>query len=189
MATLEDKNKKKNNEVQIIVVMGVSGTGKTTIGELLSNETNWHFEDADSFHTQENKDKMSKGIALTDEDRKPWLKAMSDHMYESWRENKTEGHIYACSCLKKKYRRALMEEGKKEEEDILPIDFVHLKGSYEVIEGRLSGRKGHFFDPCLLKSQFDTLEDLQPDERGYTVDITHSPEEIVQQILSHIHKN
>lgn len=146
--------------------MGVSGSGKTTIGSLLAKELNWKFYDADDFHSISNKEKMSKGIALTDEDRTSWLSALQNLM-----QTEKDSFILACSALKNSYRSLL----KINEQ----VQFVYLKGSFEQIEQRLSERKNHYMPVKLLKSQFDALEEPKD---VLTIDISNAPETIIQVI-------
>ncbi|MBW4450006.1 MAG: gluconokinase [Spirirestis rafaelensis WJT71-NPBG6] len=156
----------------IILVMGVSGSGKTTIGQLLAESLHWEFRDADSFHSPENVEKMRHGIPLNDLDRMPWLLAMQQAIQDWLQENKNV--VLACSALKDSYRQYLLigNEGVK---------LVYLKGSFELIQERLQERHNHFMSEKLLKSQFDTLE--EPAE-GILVDVFESPEEIVQNIIT-----
>jgi gluconokinase len=156
--------------------MGVSGCGKTTIGELLAERLGCDFADADSFHSQANKDKMHKGIPLTDDDRWPWLKAIRASIEEKKADGTT--HVYACSALKRVYRD-ILRDGDKD------VTFVYLKGTPELLKERIKTRKGHFFDPALLQSQLDTLEPPTADE-AIEVDIALSPELIVDTVLSEI---
>jgi gluconokinase len=158
----------------ILIVMGVSGCGKTTIGEMLAERLKCDFADADSFHSQANKDKMHKGIPLTDEDRWPWLKAIRASIVEKQADGTT--HVYACSALKRVYRD-ILRDGDTD------VTFVYLKGTPELLQERIKTRKGHFFDPKLLQSQLDTLEPPGPDE-AIEVDIALSPEEIVAKVLN-----
>jgi len=160
----------------ILIAMGVSGCGKTTIGELLAERLGCDFADADSFHSQANKDKMHKGIPLTDDDRWPWLKAIRASIVEKQADGTT--HVYACSALKRVYRD-ILREGDKD------VTFVYLKGSPELLRERIKTRKGHFFDPALLQSQLDTLEPPTADE-AIEVDIAMSPEKIVDTVLDEI---
>jgi gluconokinase len=160
----------------ILIAMGVSGCGKTTIGEMLAERLNCDFADADSFHSQANKDKMHKGIPLTDEDRWPWLKAIRASIVEKQADGTT--HVYACSALKRVYRD-ILREGDKD------VTFVYLKGTPELLKERIKTRKGHFFDPALLQSQLDTLEPPGPDE-AIEVDIALPPSQIVDQVLSDV---
>ncbi|MCA1955711.1 gluconokinase [Zymomonas sp.] len=153
----------------IIVVMGVSGCGKSTVGADLAKHLHCDFQDADDFHPQANKDKMSNGIPLTDEDRWPWLHAIRDYMDKE----KAAGHdvVFACSALKKVYRDLLNDKHD--------VHFVYLKGSEELISDRLAHRSSHFFNPKLLHSQFETLEEPTADEGVFVVDIRNDPDTIV----------
>lgn len=160
----------------ILIVMGVSGCGKTTIGEMLARRLNCDFADADSFHSQANKDKMHKGIPLTDEDRWPWLNAIRASIVEKQATGTV--HVYACSALKRVYRD-ILRQGDKD------VTFVYLKGSPELLRERIKTRKGHFFDPALLQSQLDTLEPPGPDE-AIEADIALSPEQLVDEVLKEV---
>jgi gluconokinase len=160
----------------ILIAMGVSGCGKTTIGEMLAKKLNCDFADADSFHSQANKDKMHKGIPLNDEDRWPWLKAIRASIEQKLADGET--HVYACSALKRVYRD-ILRDGDKE------VTFVYLKGTPELLRERIKTRTGHFFDPALLQSQLDTLEPPGPDE-AIEADIALSPEAIVDKVLKEV---
>jgi gluconokinase len=153
----------------ILVVMGVVGSGKTTIGQLLAQEVGWQFADADDFHPQENLDKISHGIPLTDEDRAPWLARLREQI-ATWI-GKGNNAVLACSALKRSYRREL-EVGPE-------VRFVYLKGTPAVIDARLRARHGHFADDRILASQF---ADLQEPEHALTVDIDATPQQIVAEI-------
>lgn len=150
--------------------MGVSGSGKTTIGQLLAETLHWQFSDADSFHSPENIEKMRHGIPLNDLDRMPWLLAMQEAMKKWLAEN--QNVVLACSALKASYRQYLLigNEGVK---------LVYLKGTFELIRHRLQERHHHFMSEKLLKSQFDTLE--EPSE-AISIDISQSQAQIVQNI-------
>lgn len=160
----------------ILIAMGVSGCGKSTIGEMLAARLGCGFADADGFHSAANKAKMHQGIALTDEDRWPWLRAIRAAVEEKRAAGLT--HVFACSALKQVYRDILRDG----DSDII---FLYLKGSFEVLRERLKTRKGHFFDPALLQSQLDTLEEPAADE-AIVADILLSPEAIVAQIMAHL---
>ena len=158
----------------IFIAMGVSGCGKTTVGEMLAARLDCEFADADGFHSEANKAKMHRGVALTDTDRWPWLHAIRAAIAEKRQAGLTA--VFACSALKQVYRD-ILRDGDSD------IVFVYLKGSFEVLQERLKTRKGHFFDPALLQSQLDTLEEPGENE-AITVDILLSPEEIVARVMS-----
>jgi gluconokinase len=153
----------------IVIVMGVTGAGKTTIGSLLAKELGWEFADADSFHSAANKEKMSRGIPLDDADREPWLEAIRAALLQWSAERRNV--VLACSALKKSYRERL-KIGPE-------VKFVYLKGSYEVIRERLLSRHGHFATEKILSSQFEALEEP---EDAIVVDVGKTPEEIVSEI-------
>ncbi len=153
----------------IVIVMGTTGSGKTTIGTLLAKRLGWEFVDADDFHPPANVEKMKHGIPLTDADREPWLKALHDKIVE-W--NAEERNVVlACSALRQGYRDELRASPD--------LKFVYLKGSYELFSQRVLARKGHFAKQDLLASQFATLE--EPAD-AITVDAARSPEEIVSEV-------
>lgn len=151
--------------------MGVSGSGKTTIGRNLAERLNLPFYDADDFHSQSNLDKMASGLPLNDKDRKPWLKQLSKHISSC---NREQGAVLACSALKESYRTILTSN--------IDVNWVYLKGSLETIANRLNSRNDHFFDPSLLKTQFDTLE---IPIYGLHVEVENNPKDIVESILKH----
>jgi gluconokinase len=155
----------------VIIVMGVSGSGKTTIGKALADALHWSFSDADEFHNFGNVEKMRSGIALTDKDREPWLHAIRAAI-EQWKSDE-RGHVLACSALKESYRDTL---GRGDPD----VKFVYLQGEFELISRRLKERKSHFFNAALLRSQFETLE--APGD-ALIVDISGAPEEIVRTII------
>jgi gluconokinase len=158
----------------VVIVMGVSGSGKTTIGQALADALHWRFSDADDFHSPENVEKMRRGIALTDEDRKPWLRTIRAAI-EQW-ERDEPGHVLACSALKENYRDIL---GQSDPD----VRFVYLQGAFDLISQRLQERKSHFFNSALLRSQFDALEVPRD---ALVVDITKDPDEILRTILEAI---
>jgi len=153
----------------VIVLMGVSGSGKSTVGRLLAERTGASFYDADDFHPRANVEKMRGGLPLTDEDRWPWLKALRTLIVSCL--ERGERAVLACSALKKEYRDCLRVDGR--------VKFVYLKGDYSLIEERLKKRKGHFMKKGLLESQFDVLEEPQ---HALYVEVDATPEEIVETI-------
>jgi gluconokinase len=156
------------------VIMGVSGTGKSTIGKLLSDRTGWDFYDADDFHSPANLDKLNRGIALTDSDRLPWLKELQQLIAQVL-DSRKQG-ILACSALKAQYRQ-ILQGGSSE------VVFIYLKGDYDCIQNRVQQRTGHFMNPNLLRSQFDTLEEPQ---NALTIDVALNPGAMVEEILKKI---
>ena len=153
----------------VIVMMGVTGSGKTTIGRQLSTELGWKYYDADDFHPPINVEKMSAGIPLDDADRIPWLETLRELVRNCLARG--ENAVLACSALKASYRQYLLMNEN--------VRLVHLQGDYELIQGRLRSRRGHFMNPALLDSQFATLEEPEPNVQ---VDISLSPDEIVKRI-------
>jgi gluconokinase len=154
----------------VIVVMGVSGSGKTTVGQALAQRLGVDYAEADEFHPPENIAKMSAGTALTDDDRWPWLGAIAE-----WIGEHPQGGVVTCSALKRKYRDVLKRGGD--------VFFLHLDGTRELIAARLAERKGHFMPPALLDSQFADLEALTEDERGAVVSIDATPEELTEAAI------
>jgi gluconokinase len=152
----------------IVIVMGTTGSGKTTIGTLLANRLGWVFADADDFHPPKNVEKMKHGIPLTDADRLPWLQALKDKIVQWHAEGRNA--ILACSALKQSYRDQLRTSAD--------VHFVYLKGSYELFSERVLARKGHFAKQDLLASQFADLE--EPTD-ALTIDARESPEEMVEE--------
>lgn len=153
----------------IVLLMGTSGSGKTTIGRLLASQLGWKFADGDAFHSPENIAKISKGIPLTDQDRAPWLAAIRAAMLE-WSGNH-ENAVVACSALKQKYRDAL--------QSVPSVELVYLKGSYELLRQRLCQRSGHFAGEQILARQF---ADLEEPADAIIVDVTPPPASIVAAI-------
>jgi gluconokinase len=161
--------------VAIIIVMGVSGSGKSTVGALLARHLGWEFEDADWFHPDSNIDKMQKGIPLTDDNRRPWLNAIAAWIDKTCRAN---GHgVIACSALKRRYRDVMIGDRRA-------VRLVYLKGDETLIARRIATRHEHFMPQSLLHSQFEALEEPGPDENPVTVSIEPKPPAIVKQILS-----
>jgi gluconokinase len=158
-----------------IVVMGVSGAGKSTVGKLIAARLGCPFRDADSFHPKANIEKMSRGAPLTDADRWPWLRAIADGIGEH-RKAGTVG-VVTCSALKRAYRD-IVTAGKPSD-----VRLVYLKGDFALIEARLRARKGHFMPTALLKSQFDALEAPTADENAIVVSIDATPGEIAEDVL------
>jgi Cys-tRNA(Pro)/Cys-tRNA(Cys) deacylase len=166
---------------QAIIVMGVSGSGKTTIGSMLARELGLHFYDADNFHSESNRTKMSQNVPLTDNDRADWLSALRDLIRENIELEKSI--VLACSALKDSYRQFLSgnrETASERAPSQRHTKFIYLSGTYEQIENRLRQRPGHFMSANMLASQFDILE--EPHD-ALTIDITHTPEEIVANII------
>jgi gluconokinase len=157
----------------IVILIGVTGTGKTTVGQALAQATGWRFADADDFHSQANRTKMHDGIPLTDEDRDPWLRNLHEQIAE-WIRDGVDG-ILACSALRESYRVRLIA-------GVPPgsVRFIHLTGPADVIHSRLVARQGHYMPASLLPSQMATLE-LPQD--AVEVSIVKTVPEIVQQIL------
>jgi gluconokinase len=155
----------------VIVLMGVAGSGKSTVGQLLAEKVGWRFHDADDFHPPRNREKMRRGIPLDDNDRDPWLHAIRTSIVESL--IRKQNAIYACSALKQVYRQFL-----KVNED---VKFIYLKGPQALIADRLAKRKGHFFDRALLQTQFNDLEEPRD---VFEVDISPPPNAIAELIIA-----
>jgi gluconokinase len=156
-----------------IVVMGVSGSGKSVVGAALAQRLGVPFADADDFHPPANIAKMTAGHPLDDDDRYPWLEAIGE-----WLPEHEHGGVMSCSALKRKYRDQLRRHCPA-------VEFLHLSGSPEVIGARQATRPGHFMPASLMASQFATLEPLQPDERGVTIDVDQDIDSIVASYLAH----
>lgn len=154
--------------------MGVAASGKTTVAELLEEHTGVPYAEADVFHPEENKKKMASGHPLDDDDRWPWLRKLRDWMSSQAAQGKST--LVTCSALKRSYRDILREADGNE-------FFIHLDVPEEELAARMEDRKGHFMPASLLRSQLDTLEALDPDENGITVDGTATPDEITEEVL------
>jgi gluconokinase len=157
----------------IIVIMGVTGSGKTTIGRLLATELHWNFYEGDDFHPPANIDKLRRGESLDDQDRLPWLRAIRDTIRAAI--ERREDAVIACSALKESYRRMLRISPE--------VILVHLDANPELIENRLKHRTAHFMNPALVRSQFETLEEP---EAALQIDAGLTPEEIVGALRSRL---
>ncbi|WP_026929764.1 gluconokinase [Glycomyces tenuis] len=160
-----------------LVVMGVSGVGKSTIAKRLADRLGWAMAEGDEYHSEENIAKMEAGTPLTDQDRMPWLRNIRDWIGEQ--DAAGRNTVVTCSALKRSYRDMLRRTSAR-------VLFVHLSASAEVIASRLSERTGHFMPPRLLDSQFGDLEPLAEDEPGITVDVADSPEHITDEVLKEL---
>jgi gluconokinase len=156
----------------IVIVFGVSGAGKTTIGKLLAEELGWRFCEADDFHPRANIEKMHSGHPLTDVDRRPWLERLLAQITRSLAAK--ENVVLACSALTRAYRGRLRVSDD--------VKFVFLRGDCALIERQLRRRRGHFMNPALLQSQFADLEEPEPDEDAITIELGRTPEELVEEI-------
>ncbi|WP_166140770.1 gluconokinase [Nocardioides ochotonae] len=161
--------------VRHIVVMGVSGVGKTTIAKGISTLTGWTFAEGDAFHPDANVAKMHEGRPLTDEDRWPWLRAIGEWMSAEIAEGRSA--VVTCSALRRAYRD-LLREGRPE------LEFCHLAAQENLIGDRLSHRDGHFMPPSLLPSQFATLEPLEDDEPGVTVSVEGAVPDVLARAVA-----
>jgi len=161
----------------MIIIFGVSGAGKTTVGKLLVQELGWQFLEADDFHPAANIEKMCRGHPLTDEDRWPWLDRLREQIEQLL--SAGENAVLACSTLKRAYRDRLHVSDE--------VKFVFLHGDYALVERQLRSRRGHFMNAALLQSQFDDLEEPQADEHARTVALGRAPEAIVEEIEAKLH--
>lgn len=160
----------------IVVLMGVSGVGKTTIGHLLASRTGWNFEDGDDYHSEENRRKMAAGVPLTDADRRPWLNALHERMRRH--QEQGEHAIFACSALKRQYRELLASGFAKDD-----IRFVYLHAPSTLIKERINARHHPYMNPDLLESQLTTLE--MPSD-AWSVSVDGSPGKAVEEILARL---
>jgi gluconokinase len=161
----------------ILLVMGVAGSGKTTIARLLADRLGWRFQEGDALHPPANVAKMSAGTPLTDEDRWPWLAAIAA-VIDGWRAEGASG-IVTCSALKRAYRAVLV--GNRPD-----VRLVHLAGEKPLIAARMAARRGHFMPPALLDSQFATLEPPGADENAITLDIGADPAAMVEVLVARL---
>lgn len=158
----------------IVVLMGVSGSGKSTVGRLLAGQLGWHFVEGDDYHPAANVEKMRRGEPLTDADRAPWLAALRDRIKGGY--ERGENIVLACSALKHAYQEYL---DYLEPYDPAAVQFVYLHGDEELLRRRLAARAGHFFNPALLHSQFEALE---PPEHAVRVDVAPPPEDVAREV-------
>ena len=156
----------------VIIIFGVSGAGKTTIGKLLARDLRWRFIEADDFHPAANIEKMRSGHPLTDNDRWPWLEQLRQQIERSL--SARENAVLACSALKRAYRDRLHVSDE--------IKFVFLRGDHALVQKQLRSRHGHFMNATLLQSQFDALDEPESDENVVTIELGRRPEEIVERI-------
>lgn len=162
----------------IVVVMGVSGSGKTTVGQLLAARLGVPYADADEFHPAANIAKMSAQVPLDDRDRLPWLRSIA-----GWIHNQSDrGGVISCSALKRSYRDVLREPG-------VSVWFLHLAGDQALIASRVAARPGHFMPAALVESQYSDLEPLRPDESGLVVDTAQDPAAIVELAAAELSKH
>jgi gluconokinase len=156
----------------IIIVFGVSGAGKTTVGELLARELDWHFFEAYDFHSPANIEKMRRAVPLTDDDRWPWLETLRKLIKRCVAAN--ENAVLACSALKRVYRKHLRVTAE--------VKLVFLRGDYALVAEQSRHRRGHFMNPGLLRSQFASLEGPEPEEEVVTIELGRTPHDLVKEI-------
>jgi carbohydrate kinase (thermoresistant glucokinase family) len=157
----------------VVVVIGVSGSGKSTTAAMLAGRLHWHFEEGDTLHPAANIEKMRHGVPLDDDDRRPWLQAVA-RVIDGWLESGNRG-VVACSALKRAYRRMII--GKHD-----AVRLVYLEGSRELILQRMAARHGHFMPVRLLETQFQALEEPLPEEHALVISIERTPEQIMREI-------
>jgi gluconokinase len=156
----------------VIIIFGVSGAGKTTVGELLARELGWHFHEADDLHSLGNIEKMHRGAPLKDDDRWPWLENLRELIKRCVAAN--ESAVLACSALKRVYRKHLRVSAE--------VELVFLRGDYALVAEQLRHRRGHFMNRGLLRSQFADLEEPEPEEDITTIELGRPPHELVKEI-------
>ena len=156
-------------------MMGVSGSGKSLIGAALARALDLDFVEGDEYHPAENVERMSRGVALTDDDRVEWLRSLAARIREA--QNAGTGLVMTCSALKRSYRDILRAESRE-------LRFVFLQGPRALVAERLAGRRGHFMHPSLLESQFATLEEPSPDEHAWVCDVRQSPQVLVAALVA-----
>lgn len=161
---------------RVLVVMGVSGSGKSTVARLLADRLRWDFAEGDDMHPQANRDKMAAGHPLDDQDRWPWLDKIAAWIHRHLEVGRPG--IVTSSALKRVYRDRLRGPG---------VVFVHLAGTHDLIADRIGHRHDHFMPPCLLQSQLDTLEPPDADEAAITVDVTPEADKVVDEVLRVLH--
>ena len=167
-------NEMHDMDIRFFIVMGVSGSGKTSVGKLLAEQLGWDFYDADGFHPPQNIAKMASGIPLDDSDRVPWLAALHDLIASCLKADRPG--VLACSALRERYRQQLMNGNEG-------VQLIYLKGSYDLIWSRMEKRTDHYMKPHMLKSQFDALEEPVT---AQTINISMPVGEIVQEIISNM---
>jgi len=159
--------------------MGVSGTGKTSVGERLATSLGAQFLEGDAYHPEANIEKMGAGVPLTDEDRAPWLETLA-RIVRAW-DAEAVATVLTCSALRRRYRDVLRSAVPAPR-----LVFVHLHAPFEVLEERMSRRQGHFMPPTLLRSQFDTLEPLEADETGILLDVSNDLDDVMSAALASV---
>ena len=160
---------------KLYVLMGITGSGKSTVGEMLARKLRVDFVEGDDYHSRENIERMASGIPLTDQDRADWLRSLADRIREA--KDAGTGLVLTCSALKRSYREVLRSA-------VPEVQFIFLKGSRSLIAERLAARRGHFMSPSLLESQLATLEEPAPDEHVWLYEIEWSAQDIVTDIVA-----
>lgn len=168
------KAERRSRLATIVVVMGVSGSGKTTVAAMLAGQLHWAFADGDDFHSPENVAKMHSGIPLDDADRLPWLQTIAKQI-DRWRDQRCNG-VIVCSALKRRYRDIIIGDRPN-------VRLVYLQGNRTLVGHRLAARQGHFMPKSLLQSQFDALEEPAPEEQAIIIQLGETPTTIVDKII------